>query len=313
MPRKRPRGVFPAKPVARELSSTDAISIVVYAVSLYALDRSARWMAGAALLKGLLIFALGAGVAINVIAKIESGVAPSSTLMLLVGGLALLANLACLRLLWRFRSHDVNMTSTFECSRNDVISSIGVLLAAGLVALFDSPWPDIAIGSAMALLFLRSAVRVTAQAARGVARGLATAAAVPAVHDESGMTEPVRVDRGCRRMPVRRPVARFKAIAMLLLFAAALLGASVDALACEPEFEISGAVIAHTDDGQSQQSDHKDRGEGCIHGHGHPGSQVLPRSDEFVAQLHVRAAFGLATPPSLRSLPGETPEHPPRA
>jgi divalent metal cation (Fe/Co/Zn/Cd) transporter len=38
------------------------------------------------------------------------------------------------------------------------------LLAAGLVAWFASPWPDIVIGSAMALLFLRSAFRVIAEA-----------------------------------------------------------------------------------------------------------------------------------------------------
>jgi Co/Zn/Cd efflux system component len=85
--------------------------------------------------------------------------------MLAFGALALAANLYCLRLLWRFRGHDVNMASTFECSRNDVLSNMGVLVAAGLVAWLDSPWPDIAIGSAMALLFLRSAVKVMLEAA----------------------------------------------------------------------------------------------------------------------------------------------------
>jgi cation diffusion facilitator family transporter len=138
---------------------------LVYAVSLYALARSDRWKAGAALFKGLCILALGVGVAINVAIKVSSGVPPSSTLMLAFGGLALMANLVCLRLLWRFRAQDVNMASTFECSRNDVISNVGVLLAAALVAWFASPWPDIAIGSAMAVLFLRSALRVIAQAA----------------------------------------------------------------------------------------------------------------------------------------------------
>ena len=133
---------------------------LVYAISLYALDRSARWKAGAALAKGLFILALGIAVAVNVVVKIISGVPPSSTLMLVFGALALAANVVCLRLLWRFRSQDVNMASTFECSRNDVISNTGVLLAAGLVALTASPWPDIAIGSLMAALFLRSAVRV---------------------------------------------------------------------------------------------------------------------------------------------------------
>lgn len=139
---------------------------LVYAVSLYALVRSVRWKAGATLFKGLLILALGVGVVLNVIAGIHSGVPPSSTLMLAFGGLALAANVVCLRLLWRFRAQDVNMASTFECSRNDVISNFGVLVAAGLVAIFASPWPDIVIGSIIAALFLRSALRVTGQAAR---------------------------------------------------------------------------------------------------------------------------------------------------
>lgn len=137
---------------------------LVYGVSLFALERSARWKAGAAMFKGVFILLLGAGIAVNVAVKVQSGVPPSSALMLAFGALALLANLVCLRLLWRFRTLDINMASTVECSRNDVISNVGVLLAAGLVYAFASPWPDIAIGSAMALLFLRSAVRVISEA-----------------------------------------------------------------------------------------------------------------------------------------------------
>ncbi|WP_265562452.1 cation diffusion facilitator family transporter [Sphingomicrobium arenosum] len=138
---------------------------VVYAVSLYALARSDRWKAGAAMLKGVVILGLGVGIAFNVLIKISSGVAPSSTLMLIFGGLALVANLVCLRLLTRFRHQDVNMASTFECSRNDVINNCGVLLAAGLVWWLVSPWPDIIIGSLMAVIFLRSAFRVIREAA----------------------------------------------------------------------------------------------------------------------------------------------------
>jgi len=138
---------------------------LVYAVSIYAIARSDRWKAGAAMFKGVFILALGVGIVLNVIAKVQSGIPPSSILMLVFGGLALLANLACLRLLWRFRSQDVNMASTFECSRNDVVSNVGVLVAAGVVALLNSPWPDIIIGSAMAALFLRSSLRVMADAA----------------------------------------------------------------------------------------------------------------------------------------------------
>lgn len=138
---------------------------VVYAVSLYALSRSDRWKAGAAMLKGVVILVLGVGIAVNVVIRIQSGVPPSSTLMLVFGALALVANVVCLRLLLRFRHQDVNMASTFECSRNDVINNCGVLVAAGLVWWLASPWPDIVIGSLMALIFLRSALRVMAGAA----------------------------------------------------------------------------------------------------------------------------------------------------
>ncbi len=137
---------------------------LVYAVSLYALDRSARWRAGAALFKGAFILFLGLGVIIQIALKVLYGVPPSSLLMLVFGVLALAANLYCLKLLWAFRADNVNLSSTFECSRNDVIANSGVILAAGGVALFNSPWPDIAVAVVIAFLFLRSALRVTTEA-----------------------------------------------------------------------------------------------------------------------------------------------------
>ena len=137
---------------------------LVYVLSLYALSRGARWEAGAALTKGGIILVFGIAVAVQIADRIINGVPPSSTLMLVFGSLALAANLTCLGLLWRFRNLNVNMSSTFECSRNDVASNVGVLLAAGLVALTGTAWPDIAVGGIIAIIFLRSAWRVLAAA-----------------------------------------------------------------------------------------------------------------------------------------------------
>ena len=109
----------------------------------------------------LLLFLI---IVVEIVHKLINGVPPSSKLMLIFGTLALLANLICLALLWRFRKLNVNMSSTFECSRNDVAANLGVLLAAVGVAWFDSLWPDIVVGSIIALIFLRSAVRVIGQA-----------------------------------------------------------------------------------------------------------------------------------------------------
>lgn len=137
---------------------------MVYGLSLYALERSDRWRNGAAVAKGVFILIFGLGVLVQVAIKIQNGVPPSSTTMLWVGALALVANLVCLALLWRFRKQDLNMSSTFECSRNDVVANCGVLVAAGGVALFNSAWPDIIVGLVIAGLFLRSAYVVLAEA-----------------------------------------------------------------------------------------------------------------------------------------------------
>jgi cation diffusion facilitator family transporter len=137
---------------------------LVYALSLYALGRGARWEAGAALAKGAIILLFSVAILLEVTDKLAHGVAPSSTLMLAIGAAALAANLTCLALLWRFRTQNVNMSSTVECSRNDVIANVGVLLAAGLVAITGSAWPDIALGAVIAILFLRSAWRVLGEA-----------------------------------------------------------------------------------------------------------------------------------------------------
>ena len=136
----------------------------VYALSLYALGRSERWKAGAAMAKGGFILLLGLGVVWEIGVKLRTGVPPSSTLMLAFAGLALAVNLLCLRLIWRFRSLDLNMASAVECSRNDVIANSGVLVAAAAVALTGSFWPDVIVAAVIATLFLRSAGRMIGQA-----------------------------------------------------------------------------------------------------------------------------------------------------
>lgn len=137
---------------------------LVYILSLYALNRGLRWRAGAALAKGATIAFFGVGVAIEVALKLVHGVTPIAHTMVLFGSLALVANLICLGLLYRFRNRDVNLSSTFECSRNDVIANVGVLLAAGGVHLLQAGWPDILVGAIIAVLFFRSAIHVLREA-----------------------------------------------------------------------------------------------------------------------------------------------------
>ncbi|MDB5669906.1 MAG: cation transporter, partial [Alphaproteobacteria bacterium] len=129
-----------------------------------ALNRSLRWRAGSALIKGGFILFLGLGVLAEIAAKIAWGVPPACSIMLLVGSMALVANLSCVALLWPYRAHDVNLSSTFACSRNDVMANIGVLVAAWLVSITASPWPDILVAIAIAALFVRSSIKVIGEA-----------------------------------------------------------------------------------------------------------------------------------------------------
>jgi cation diffusion facilitator family transporter len=136
----------------------------IYAMSLYALSRGPRWRAGAALAKGAIILVFGAWILFEVVQKLRYDIAPTASLMGIFGFIALAANLACLMLLWRFRRQDINMRSTFECSRNDVIANVGVLVAAAGVWATGRGWPDIVVGLIVAALFVRSAVGMLREA-----------------------------------------------------------------------------------------------------------------------------------------------------
>lgn len=149
---------------------------LTYGLSLYAVSRGARSKAKVALFKGGLILAAGLFVLGQVIYGIVHPGVPVFETMGVVSLLALAANGACLALLWKHRAEDVNMSSVWECSRNDIASNVSVFLAAGLVWLTQSGWPDLVVGLALACLFLRSAVNVSAGALRELREGAGKAA-----------------------------------------------------------------------------------------------------------------------------------------
>jgi Co/Zn/Cd efflux system component len=139
---------------------------LVYGFSLYAITRGA-WLRGvAALLKGAIMAAFGVGVLLDVIGKALSSGVPHAPTMGVIGALALAANLLCFVLLYRFRSDDLNMRSTWLCSRNDIVANSSVLLAALAVSSTQSRWPDLLVGVLIVALFLQSAYAVMTQAVR---------------------------------------------------------------------------------------------------------------------------------------------------
>lgn len=133
---------------------------LAYGFSLYVIAREARMKAMAAIFKGSIMALSGLFVLGEVVYKIIFPHLPIVEAIGLMGLIALGANAFCLALLWRHQSDDINMKSVWLCSRNDIIANTSVLAAAAGVWLTASAWPDILVGLALAILFLRSAVHV---------------------------------------------------------------------------------------------------------------------------------------------------------
>lgn len=133
---------------------------LTYGLSLYAVSRGPRFKAVVAVFKGCLILAAGLFVLGQIVDKIIVPTVPIFETMGVMGILALVANGICLALLWKHREEDINMSSVWECSRNDIASNLAVLIAAGGVWAVQSGWPDLLVGAMLAGLFLRSAFRV---------------------------------------------------------------------------------------------------------------------------------------------------------
>lgn len=137
---------------------------LVYGFSLFVLQRSMAWRARAAVAKGFVMVAFGLGVLLEAGLRLRAGVPPLAPAMAAVGTLALAANALCFGLLWRHRADDVNLRSTWLCSRNDLVANGAVLVAAALVAWSGSLWPDLIVGVGVAALFLRTAGSVLREA-----------------------------------------------------------------------------------------------------------------------------------------------------
>lgn len=137
---------------------------LTYGLSLYAVSQGRAVKAKVALFKGGLITLAALLVAAQIVYRLAVPSVPSYEIMSAFGILSLIANVICLLLLWRHRNEDVNMSSVWECSRNDIASNLSVLLAAGLVWVVGSGWPDIIVASCLVILLLRSAIRVNTSA-----------------------------------------------------------------------------------------------------------------------------------------------------
>lgn len=134
-------------------------------VGLLALGWAEATRARVALTQGLFLGLLGLWVIGMAVWRALNAVPPEAELMGGIGIAALAVNVAAALVLARFREGgDAQARAIWLFSRNDALANIAVIIAAGLVFLLDSAWPDILVAGAIAVLFLHSAWEIVRDA-----------------------------------------------------------------------------------------------------------------------------------------------------
>jgi Co/Zn/Cd efflux system component len=133
---------------------------IVYGIGLYAVGKEVFVKIKAAHISGIFQIMLGVTVLFDIARRAILGSEPESFLMVVVGIVALMANIVCLRLISKHRNGEVHMRASWIFSKNDVIANLGVILGGVLVYLLDSRFPDLIIGLAISIIVIRGGIHI---------------------------------------------------------------------------------------------------------------------------------------------------------
>ena len=140
-----------------------------YAISLWAINQAARTRAKVAMVKAASLSLMAAAVLSLSIWRAFDGSTPNAPIMEGTAIAALVANLASVLILVKWKDGDANVRSVWLCSRNDMIGNVAVLAAGFAVFLTATRWPDLIAAALMAGLFLKSSLAIFAQARQELA------------------------------------------------------------------------------------------------------------------------------------------------
>jgi Co/Zn/Cd efflux system component len=164
--------MFAVEMTAGQLSGSQALKAdaldffadaVTYGLSLAVIGMSLRVRSSAALAKGVSLLLMGLWVAASTAWQVWAQGVPEAQVMGVVGFMALVANVASVLILMRYKDGDANVRSVWLCSRNDAIGNVFVMAAALGVWGTATGWPDLVVAGVMAALFLSSAWHILRQ------------------------------------------------------------------------------------------------------------------------------------------------------
>ena len=153
-----------AVPAASTAMPADALSFVQHSISAgFALWATAgtiarrRWTVQ---LQGFVMAILGGAVCLIPVRWFILGSVPHPFAMIVIGTVALVADLAVGAIVLRQRRLLTGFAPLWRLSRNDAVGNIAVIAAAVAVVATRSNIPDLVIGGAMAALFFVSGWRI---------------------------------------------------------------------------------------------------------------------------------------------------------
>lgn len=97
---------------------------LVYGLSIYVITSDSRKQASASMVKGFFMLFFGIVVLGGAAYKVLNPILPDASTIGMVGTIALMANIICFFMLNTHREDNLNMSSTWLCSRNDLIAGL---------------------------------------------------------------------------------------------------------------------------------------------------------------------------------------------
>jgi Co/Zn/Cd efflux system component len=134
---------------------------IVYGMALWAAGGSVMRKKKIALFAGyfqLILAMLGFIEVIRRFVGLEA--TPDCLIMVVVSVFALLANALCLYLLQKSKSKEVHIQASMIFTSSDVFVNLGVMVAALLVFITQTPYPDILIGSIVFVIVGKGAIKI---------------------------------------------------------------------------------------------------------------------------------------------------------
>lgn len=113
-----------------------------------------------ALAQGYFLAALGIVVLLNALYRFYFQQLPEADIMGGVGFVALGVNVAAVLVMKSHREGDASTRAIWLFSRNDALNNIAVMIAAGMVFLTQTAWPDLAVAIIIAGIFSHSAYEI---------------------------------------------------------------------------------------------------------------------------------------------------------